>query len=71
MSDKTISAYEQARALPPIPILHAISLKTNQPLEFFTGDSQEREMAIQLKLTAIEKELKSIKEILNKNGLLE
>ncbi len=66
LSDKSISAYEKGRAIPPIDKLRKISHATHRPLRYFTGETEE-DYTVEAKLAAIERELKEIKELLKKN----
>lgn len=69
LSDKTISAYEQGRALPPLDTMHKISRLTNQPLDYFMGEHKEKNSALQLQIKRIELELLNIKQALIENDL--
>ena len=41
VSDKTVSAYESSRAIPPVPTLKKIAEITNQPIDiFFQNDKK-------------------------------
>jgi transcriptional regulator with XRE-family HTH domain len=65
VSDKTISAYEQGRAIPPIHTLKRISEITSKPLEFFfseTSQDNHNLKNIESKLDIIIQELKIISE---------
>ena len=66
LSDKSISAYEKGRAITPIDKLRKISQATHRPLQYFTGETEE-DYTVEAKLAAIEKGLKEIKELLEKN----
>lgn len=70
VSDKTISSYEKSRSLPPIEKLRKIASATKQPLTFFTEDNAEDRVQIKIysTLNAIEKELKTIRELLEKTA---
>ena len=63
VSDKTISAYEQGRAIPPIHTLKKISEITMKPLEYFFSENASSEYdfgKIENKLDIIIQELKII-----------
>ncbi len=38
LSDKTISAYEKARVLPPLEVLLRIAKQLNKPVSYFLGE---------------------------------
>ncbi|HUV72300.1 MAG TPA: helix-turn-helix transcriptional regulator [Clostridia bacterium] len=62
VSDKTISAYESSRAIPPLPTLKKIAQITSQPLSFFLEEENNSEVAlINEKLNIIIEEIKKIK----------
>jgi transcriptional regulator with XRE-family HTH domain len=66
ISDKTISAYESGRAIPPVPTLQKIAEITNQPIDmFFQSDEKNEVNLTNLKLDIILEELNKIKEYLN------
>ena len=65
VSDKSISAYEQGRSIPPIGKLKKIALITNHPLSYFTEDNVD-DALITTKLLTIERELVEIKKLLKK-----
>lgn len=62
MSDKTISAYESGRAIPPVPTLKKIAEITKQPIDiFFQGDDKTDLSLMNLKLDTIIEEIDKIK----------
>ena len=62
LSEKTISAYEKERAIPPVPTLERIASITNQPIQFFMDNGKKDPLEeISSKLDIIIKELKSLK----------
>ncbi|MDD4026916.1 MAG: helix-turn-helix transcriptional regulator [Candidatus Shapirobacteria bacterium] len=66
ISDKTISAYESGRAIPPVPTLKKIAEITNQPIDmFFQSDKKNEVNLTNLKLDILLEELNKIKEYLN------
>ncbi len=66
ISDKTISAYESGRAIPPVPTLQKIAEKTNQPNDmFFQSDEKNEVNLTNLKLDIILEELNKIKKYLS------
>lgn len=65
VSDKSISSYEKARSMPPVEKLKKIALKTNKPLLFFTEEKTAK-IDIVSKLNIIEKEIKELREIVEK-----
>lgn len=71
LSDKTISAYEQGRALPPLDTLQQISHLTNRPVSFFMEEGDDKELALQVKMKQIELELLHIRQILQEKGILD
>lgn len=65
ISDKTISAYESSRAIPPVPTLKRIAEITNQPIDiFFQSDDKNGVNIVNLKLDTIIEELDKIKKYL-------
>ena len=63
VSDKTISAYEMGRAIPPVLALQKIAEVTKQPLEYFFKQEKLNEFnqqTIERKLDIIIDELKKI-----------
>ena len=66
ISDKTISAYESGRAIPPVPTLKRIAQITNQPIDIFFQNDEKNEVNLtNLKLDIILEELDKIKKLLN------
>lgn len=65
VSDKSISAYEQARANPPLNKLKKIASVTSHSLNYFT-DINADQGTIANKLSKVERELKEIKKLLKK-----
>lgn len=66
VSDKSVSAYEQGRSLPPFDKLKKIAAHTDKPLSYFTEETTE-EITIVSKLQTIERELEAIKNLLKKS----
>jgi transcriptional regulator with XRE-family HTH domain len=61
LSEKTISAYEKERAIPPVPTLEKIANITDQPIQFFVDNGKRDPLEeISSKLDIIIKELKTI-----------
>lgn len=61
LSEKTISAYEKERAIPPVPTLNQIANITGQPIQFFIENGKKDKMEeISEKLDIIIKELKNL-----------
>lgn len=71
LSDRTISAYEKGRALPPLDTLQSISNLTHKSINYFLEEEQEVEenFDLQLKLKKIELELLQIKKVLKEHNL--
>lgn len=67
VSDKSISAYEQARATPPLNNLKKIASVTSRSLNYFT-DTNVDQGIIASKLVKVERELKEIKKLLKKSS---
>lgn len=65
LSDKSISAYEQGRSVPPIDKLKRIAEQTYHPLAYFTQDDSD-EVTIETKLMSIERELAEVKRLLKR-----
>lgn len=65
VSDKSVSAYEQGRSVPPIEKLRRIADMTSHPLSFFTENNIEK-ATIETKLLSIERELAEVKRLLKK-----
>lgn len=71
LSDRTISAYEKGRAMPPLDTLQDISNLTHKSINYFLDedvDSHE-DLDLQVKLKKIEIELLQIKKALKEHGL--
>lgn len=66
VSDKSISAYEQGRSIPPFEKLKKIAEVTSHPLAYFTEDNVT-ETTITAKLQSIERELQEVKNLLKKS----
>lgn len=66
VSDKSVSAYEQGRSVPPITNLKKIAEATKQPLAYFLGEESMEDM-VALKLTVIERLLGEVKAIYEEN----
>ena len=66
VSDKSISAYEQGRSIPPFEKLKKIADVTRHPLAYFTEDNVN-ETTIAAKLQSIERELQEVKSLLKKS----
>lgn len=69
VSDKTISAYESARAIPPLPTLAEIATFTKKPIVFFMGKRHQPEEnldSLEEKLTTIVQDIDSIKKEIEK-----
>lgn len=67
VSDKSISAYEQGRAVPPVNKLKKIASTTSYPLNYFT-DEKVDQATIASRLVKVEQELKQIKRLLKKSS---
>lgn len=66
ISDKTISAYESGRAIPPVPTLKKIAEITKQPIDiFFQGDKKNDIILMNLKIDTILEKLNKIEKILS------
>lgn len=65
VSDKTVSAWESQRAEPSLDMLYDIGSSTDKPINFFLKD-QKDEYTVPSKLSAIEKELSSVRKLLRK-----
>jgi transcriptional regulator with XRE-family HTH domain len=63
VSDKSVSAYEQGRSMPPITKLKKIAQWTNHPLSYFTQE-ENGEALLASKLANIERELAEVKKLL-------
>jgi repressor LexA len=64
ISNKTISAYESGRVIPPIPTLQKIAEITNQPIGIFFQNDESEVNITNLKLDTILEELDKIKKYL-------
>ena len=71
ISDKSISAYEQCRALPSFDVLQRISQVTKKPVAFFTEEGMKQESELQIRLKVIENELAELRQVLRGKGLLD
>lgn len=73
LSDRTISAYEQGRALPPLDTLQTISNLTHKSINYFLDEDIETQtdFDLQVKIKKIEIELLQIKKALREHGLWE
>jgi len=66
ISDKTVSAYESGRAIPPVLTLKKIAEITRQPIDIFFQNDDKSEINItNLKLDTILEELDKIKKYLS------
>lgn len=63
LSDKSISAYEQGRAVPSVIKLKKIAAQTNKPLQYFTQENIQ-EIDLNSKLEAIEAQLREVKQLI-------
>ena len=63
LSDKSISAYEQGRSMPPVSKLKQIAEVTKHPLSYFTDATTNHETLDTL-ILSIERELQEIKKLL-------
>lgn len=63
VSDKSVSAYEQGRSMPPITKLKKIAEATNHPLSYFTQEDNQ-DALLASKLANIERELAEVKKLL-------
>ena len=63
VSDKSVSAYEQGRSMPPINKLKKIAESTNHPLSYFTLE-ENQDALLASKLANIERELAEVKRLL-------
>lgn len=71
LSDRTISAYEKGRAMPPIDTLQSISNLTHKSINYFLDEEVDEgeDLDLQVKLKKIEIELLQIKKALKEHGL--
>jgi transcriptional regulator with XRE-family HTH domain len=65
VSDKSISAYEQGRSVPPLEKIKRIAESTRHPLSYFTEENND-DATITTKILAIERELAEVKKLLKK-----
>lgn len=64
VSDKTVSAYESSRAIPPLPTLKKIAEITCQPLALFLKEDKDNDLIlIHEKLDIIIRELKKLQKV--------
>lgn len=62
VSDKTISAYESSRAVPPVPTLKKIAEITHQPINVFFQEDEEDKLAfINQKLDTLMEEIRMMR----------
>ncbi len=66
VSDKSISAYEQGRSIPPIKNLKKIAQATRHPFAYFTQEETD-ETTLATKLLSIERELAEVKKLLKQS----
>lgn len=71
LSDRTISAYEKGRAMPPLDTLQSISNLTHKSINYFLDEEIEtqEDLDMQVKIKKIEIELLNIKKALKEHGL--
>ena len=71
LSDRTISAYEKGRAMPPLDTLQNISNLTHKSINYFLDEEidEGENLDLQVKLKKIEIELLQIKKALKEHGL--
>jgi len=71
LSDRTISAYEKGRAMPPLDTLQNISNLTHKSINYFLDEEidEGENLDLQFKLKKIEIELLQIKKALKEHGL--
>lgn len=71
LSDRTISAYEKGRAMPPLDTLQSISNLTHKSINYFLDEevNEGEDLDLQVKLKKIEIELLQIKKALKEHGL--
>lgn len=71
LSDRTISAYEKGRAMPPLDTLQSISNLTHKSINYFLDEEIDdgEDLDLQVKLKKIEIELLQIKKALKEHGL--
>jgi len=61
LSDKSISAYESQRAVPPIDVLKKIASLTNKPISYFFDQDEKKDTT----LRRVESKLKEIESLFN------
>ena len=66
LSDKAISAYEVGRAIPSLSMLKEISGAVDKPVTYFLNDLPAEEIDLADKLTRIGRELREVKELLQR-----
>ena len=64
LSDKTISAYEKARVLPPLEVLIRISKQLNKPVSYFLGEDNAIER-LTSKMAKLQGSLNALEAVLN------
>ena len=71
LSDRTISAYEKGRAMPPLDTLQGIGSLTHKPINYFLDEDidEDENIELQMKLKRIELELLNIKRVLKEHNL--
>lgn len=71
LSDRTISAYEKGRAMPPLDTLQSISNLTHKSINYFLDEEidEQEDLDLQVKLKKIEIELLQIKKALKEHNL--
>ncbi len=63
VSDKTISAYEVGRAIPPLPKLLKLAEATQKPISYFSEENPSTALDIDERLRAVETLLEEIKKL--------
>ena len=63
LSDKSISAYEQGRVMPPLDILPKLAKHLDQPISYFLNEESPVDKLV-VQLEKLEVLLKSIKQLL-------
>ncbi len=64
LSDKTISAYEKARVLPPLEVLIKIAKQLGKPVSYFLGEDNPIER-LTSRIIQLNKQIKRLKKELN------
>ncbi|MBI3887948.1 helix-turn-helix transcriptional regulator [Candidatus Microgenomates bacterium] len=64
LSDKSISAYEQGRSIPPIRKLQELAKITSVPLSYFMEDTSGTYEALLQQFMAVEREFQELKKLL-------